>query len=325
MSETIEIAKQSPLHAPFLERKFCPGCGASAENATPVRQSQPAAETLPFERHSRFAAGYDTDRAFFTYVQCPACQLQYCPVFYTQDQLEHLYGHQQENMGQVPLSARRAAQNQYADTLLKHVTGDRGFLEIGADIGLFAQYCAKKGSFDHFWLFEPNLEVTEALEEALLGHDKTVLLTMTPGDEVPDNQVSAIALVHVLDHLLEPDKFLEKLHAKLEPGGVMLTVTHNCGSVLARLLGNRFPPYALQHPQLYSPSSIRTLFERAGFEVLETSPTVNFFPLLHLVRAVFSIFGLPVPFKNVQGPTIPIRLGNFATVARKRTVVQQDS
>lgn len=312
------IAEDAPFQHPYLHRTECPGCSAPVGDSVVVRKSSPPAEALGFDKHSRFAAGYDTDRVFFSYFQCPDCQLQYCPEFYTQDQLEHLYGHQQENMGEVPLDARRAAQDRYADFLLKHTTGHGGFLEIGPDIGLFARHCAESWAFDHFWLFEPNREVTAELERAVRGNDSDIFFTMWPNDDVPDTSVSAMALIHVLDHLLEPVVFLEKLHEKLEPGGVILTVTHNCESLLAKILGNRFPPYALQHPQLYSPNSINSVFESAGFEVLETRPAVNYFPVMHLVRAAFTVLGLPGLFPSIQGPTIPIRLGNIATVARKK-------
>jgi hypothetical protein len=283
-----------------------------------VRASKPTAEELPFDRHSRFAAGYDTDRVFFTYAKCPDCRLQFCPEFYTQDQLEHLYGHQQENMGEVPLGARRAAQEKYADLLLKHTTGHGGFLEIGPDIGLFAKRCADNWDFDQFWFFEPNREVTSELENSVGDKDSKVFFTMLPDEEVPEASVSAMALIHVLDHLLDPIQFLELLHDKLEPGGVILTVTHNCESLLAKALGKRFPPYALQHPQLYSPASINSTFEKAGFEVVESVAATNYFPIMHLVRAAFTVVGAPAPFPKIQGATIPIRLGNMATVARKK-------
>ncbi len=302
---------------PYLRRSVCPGCGTAVDEARVVRESSPPAEALPFARHSRFAAGYDTDRVFFSYFKCPTCELQYCPEFYTQDQLEELYGHQQENMGGVPLAARRAAQERYADLLLKHTNGHGGFLEIGADIGLFAKHCADNWNFDHYWLFEPNREVTAELDRAVPGQNKDILFTMWPSDDVPDGSISAMALIHVLDHLLEPVEYLEQLLEKLEPGGVILTVTHNCESLLARVLGKRFPPYALQHPQLYSPASIQNVYETAGFEVLETTAAVNYFPVMHLVRAAFTILGLPAPLASINGPILPIRLGNIATVARK--------
>jgi SAM-dependent methyltransferase len=317
MPDESSVAEKKLFDHPYLSRTSCPSCGTAVAEAKVAQASTPAAEDLSFDRHSRFAAGYDTDRVFFSYFKCPECQLQYCPQFYTQDQLEHLYGHQQENMGEVPLAARRAAQDRYADFLLKHTTGQRGFLEVGPDIGLFARHCAENWTFDHFWLFEPNREVTGDLEDAVKGHEKDIFFTMWPNDDVPNASVSAMALIHVLDHLLEPVVFLEELYEKLEPGGALLTVTHNCESFLAKFLSKRFPPYALQHPQLYSPQSIRSVFEKAGFEVLETRAAVNYFPVMHLVRAAFTVLGFPGLFPKNQGPTIPIRLGNMATVARK--------
>ena len=310
-------ADVSVFDHPYLERDVCPGCGEPSAHARLVFASTPTAEELSFDRHSRFAAGYDTDRVFFSYFECPRCSLHFCRRFYTQDQLGHLYGHQQENMGEVPLEARRVAQESYARLLLKHTTGHGGFLEIGPDIGLFAKYCADNWQFDHFWLYEPNREVTDELKAAVAGHPNDVLYTMWPTEDVAAGSVSAMALIHVLDHLLDPVEYLERLWDKLEPGGTILTVTHNCASPLARLLGKRFPPHALQHPQLYSPKSITHVFEKAGFEVLEIASAVNYFPVMHLVRAAFAILGLPKPLPGAQGPVIPIKLGNIATVARK--------
>jgi hypothetical protein len=184
---------------------------------------------------------------------------------------------------------------------------------------LFAQRCAQLGRFDRFWLFEPNQTIHAALARRLEGVPHTIHAAMRPTSDVPKASVSTAALIHVLDHLLDPEAFLGDLAEKLEHDGVLLIVTHNTASLLARLLGRRFPPFALQHPQLYSPRAMTRLLDRAGFGVLEITPAVNYFPLMHIVRACFAVLGLPAPPPDVSGPIIPIRLGNMAVIARKRS------
>ena len=300
----------------YLVRHHCPCCGADAARASPAVASVPPAEALPPEKHTDFAPGYSARRVFFSYFTCPECGVRFCPVFYTEAQLRALYGDQHENMGEVPLPARRRAQEEYARCLLKHVRRSGAFLEIGPDIGLFAQYCATHGNFSHFWLLEPNRSVHEELRDRLADRPHTILEEMWPTDEVPAGSLSAVALIHVLDHLLDPLAFLRLLREKLEPDGVVMTVTHNSASRLARVLGKRWPPHALQHPQLYTPASIARLYERAGFHVEKVAPAVNYFPLMHLVRGGLSIAGLPALLPQAMGSIVPIQLGNIAVVAR---------
>lgn len=288
-----------------------------ASGAKPAVASDPPAEALPFARHSEFASGYLPQRVFFSYFRCRNCDALYCRRFYTQDQLQSLYGRQAENMGDVPLPARRRTQQAYARRMMKHVRGRGGFLEIGPDIGLFAECCAAAGNFDRLWLYEPNQSVHSELAERLARYPHRVHGAMTPTPDVPAGSVSAAALIHVLDHLLEPAAFLAQIRDKLEDDGVLFVVTHNAASLLARLLGRRFPPFALQHPQLYSPRSLRRLMESSGFAVVEIGGAVNYFPVMHLVRAVATILGGRHFATAAQGPTVPVRLGNMAVVARK--------
>jgi 2-polyprenyl-3-methyl-5-hydroxy-6-metoxy-1,4-benzoquinol methylase len=301
----------------YLMRSACPCCFAPLTRATPAVASDPPGESLPPERHGAFMSGYGARRVFFTYHRCAACGALYCPVFYTLEQLEKLYGCQVENMAEVPLAARQRTQDGYADLLMKHCRRGGSFLEIGADIGLFAARCAKLGSFEHMWLFEPNRNVHAELDARLGNQPHSVHVEMWPTDAVTPGSVSTAALIHVLDHLIDPAAFLGLLRDKLEDGGIALLVTHNIDSLLAHALGRRFPPFALQHPQLYSPSSITQLLSGAGFTIIEIRAVINHFPLMHLVHAGLSILGLPTPIPNVHGPLIPVKLGNMAVLARR--------
>jgi 2-polyprenyl-3-methyl-5-hydroxy-6-metoxy-1,4-benzoquinol methylase len=218
-------------------------------------------------------------------------------------------------MAEVCLEARRRAQQGYADLLMKHSTACDSFLEIGADIGLLAECCAAKGNFSKMWLFEPNLNVHGEIAARLAGRPHEVRAEWS--DDIPAETVSTAAMVHVVDHLIDPAPVLTRIRSALQPNGVMLMVTHNVESLLAKLLGRRWPPYTLQHPQLYSPQSITRLVDRLGFTVLEIVSAVNYFPASHLMNGALSVLGLPnVPWPAAK-PIIPIQLGNMAVVIRK--------
>jgi 2-polyprenyl-3-methyl-5-hydroxy-6-metoxy-1,4-benzoquinol methylase len=271
------------------------------------------------DEHGRFLSGYTAHRVFFTYLECDACSALYCPVYYNQDQLSRLYAHQDENMAEAPFEARRRTQEGYAGLLMRHSRGGGDFLEIGADIGLFADACAQAGRFGRFHLYEPNLEVHAELAQRFVGRSAELRSTLFAPSDVSAASISTAAMIHVLDHLLDPAAVLRQLREVLEPGGVLLIVTHDTRSLMARALGRRWPPFTLQHPHLFSPLSMRRLLESARLECLRVEKTVNYFPVTYLARAGLSVLGLPpglLPSWNK--PLAGLRLGNIGAIARRR-------
>ncbi len=299
-------------------RERCPICARPTASAEPAIRSEPPAEALPFGAQGAFRSGYTGRRVFFTYYRCGGCGGLYCPIYFTPAQLEQLYGHQPENMAEVPLPARAATQRGYFEIFRRHSTLDGEYLELGPDIGLFAGLCAERGRFTRFHLFEPNQEVHSALAERLTGQNFRISAEPYRAGTLAKASVSTAVLIHVLDHLIEPDALLESLHSNLAPGGILFIVTHDESSLVARALGRRWPPYTVQHPQLFSPRSVSILLERSGFRVVELTKTVNYFPIVYLLRSVFMILGLEQPAPRFDHPfTVKVRLGNIAVVGCK--------
>jgi SAM-dependent methyltransferase len=239
-------------------------------------------------------------------------------VYFSEPQLGALYGQQPENMGDAPLWARQRTQAGYCELLRKHSPMTGTYLELGCDIGLLAQLCARAGRFERFWLYEPNRETHDEVRARLAGHDLSLRTAAFSAAELPASSVSTVVMVHVLDHLLEPLATTAAVARVLQPGGVALIVTHDVGSALARVLGRRWPPFTLQHPQLFTAATLARLVRAGGLEPLAVVRTVNHFPLMHLVRAVVAVFGGPGRIlARHDGPAVPIRLGNIAMVARK--------
>ena len=303
---------------PYAHRDRCPACGTKSPVTHPTVRSNPPAEELQLSALGAFLSGYSSRRVFFTYHRCRICGALYCPLFLSQDQLDILYQRQQENMAEVPLPARVATQRGYLEILRRYPVRDGDYLELGPDIGLFAKACAEAAPFGQFHLFEPNLEVHPVLVESLRGHNARVTAAPYSPDRIASGSLAVAVAIHVLDHLLDPVSTLEGLRGNMQAGGLLFLVTHDESSLLARALGRRWPPFTLQHPQLFSPQSLGRLLRRCGFEVVACQKTRNFFPLSHFASAALSIVGLRrVSTARIPSPVIGLRLGNIATVARK--------
>jgi 2-polyprenyl-3-methyl-5-hydroxy-6-metoxy-1,4-benzoquinol methylase len=80
--------------------------------------------------------------------------------------------------------------------------------------------------------------------------------------------VDAVAMFHVLEHALEPERLVLQAREFLRPGGILVIRTPNASSWIAKRCGTTWewltPP---AHIYLFSPVSLRALLEGAGFQV----------------------------------------------------------
>jgi hypothetical protein len=293
---------------------LCGALGSPAEVA-----SDPRAETMRFDELVPHWNGFFKQKVFFSYARCSHCGLLYAPNFFEDSSLGKLYAQMPPNMDVVPIEALRKTQRGYFDVLRRYSALKGGYIEVGPDIGLFTENCVRDGSFDHYWLFEPNRNVLPALEKLVAGQTFDVIDDMFGFSRVPDNRVDAAVMVHVLDHLLDPVATLKELRQKLTGKGTLLIVTHDESSLLRKVFGARWPAFCLQHPEIYNPKSMRSLLAAAGFDVLTIQKTVNYFPVHFLAKHLLWALGLKVKsFPSLGNFAVGLKLGNMITIAQPR-------
>ncbi len=299
----------------YIERS-CPLCG-SRRSREEIR-SKRRAEDLPFETVASMWHGFFRERVFFTYARCHDCALLYCPRYLSSEQLARLYASMPDNTAGVDVDLVARTQRRYAKMLLRSLPSASGaYLELGPDIGLVVEAMVLARTFSHLWLLEPNRAAHPSLLRRAGSTPTTLLASLDGVSSVPEQCVAAAAAVHVVDHLLEPLPLLRTLRTRLVPGGAVLLVAHDESSLLAKLTRTGWPPYCLQHPQLYRPRTLHTLLEAAGLTVEPTEPTVNDFPVGYLLQHGLHALGSRPAWRIPLGPSIPLRLGNMGCVAKR--------
>lgn len=294
----------------------CPSCGAPAPSAAEISSPLPA-ETLDLETLTPHWDGFFKEKCFFSYHRCGTCELLFNKVFFTPAQLGELYSRMAPNMELVPLEALRKTQHGYFKQLKAHSELNGTFVEIGPDVGLFTENCVREGQFDEYWLFEPNVDVAPALSKTVAGKKHHIVHEMFGFDTIPQGTVSAVVMIHVFDHLLDPIQTLKELRTKLTPEARILIVTHDESSLLRKIVKWRWPAFCLQHPQIYNPKTIERILNAAGFDVVAQNKTVNYFPVAFLIKHLLWAFGIKIAkVPTLFGMQIGLKLGNLSTIAK---------
>ncbi len=302
--------------ANFPERN-CPICLNKTPAALKV-SSKIRAENLDFASLTEPWRGFFKEKIFFSYYRCMNCRILFCPTYFSSEQLEALYSQMPDNTAEMPMAAIQKTQYSYFKTLRRYSPLTGALLEIGPDIGIFTEACAKEGAFETFWLYEPNKAVHQALADRVKDKEYHIKTEMFNYDDIDNHSVSTVVMIHVLDHLLEPQKVLREIKEKMANGGILAIVTHNENSLLPSFTRSRWPAYCLQHPQLFSPKSIRNLLTTCGFKTIGIHDTVNYFPAGYLLKHGLWATGMNKLGNEIPNTTnliMPLKLGNMITIA----------
>lgn len=79
---------------------------------------------------------------------------------------------------------------------------------------------------------------------------------------------AVITLLDVLEHVTDPGAFLTVLDGFLAPGGMLVIVTPDIGSLAARIMGGRWWHYRIAHLNFFNRDSLGRLLEKHGFAVV---------------------------------------------------------
>jgi len=305
----------SQIHSDW-ERKNCPICGSIAIASTPDSKARMQAELMSWAEVKDFFIGLRNNQVFFSYYRCQECELLYCPWYFSKNQIALLYAAMPDNtMGEDKSTVSRT-QSAYANWIMSRKnTSNKRYLEVGPDIGLVANQIVKINKPEFVSFLEPNRSVrTELLESVAVVESKEVVDFI---DELVTKDFSLIVGVHVYDHLLDPVGDLANLRTRVEVGASLSIVVHNESSLLRKVMGPKWPPFCLQHPQLFNPQTQKKLFKKSGWELVEVKRSTNWYHMKYFVSMVASILGISTAiskiFPNVE---FPIRLGNTISMAK---------
>ena len=136
-------------------------------------------------------------------------------------------------------------------------------LDVGCGAGHLLTLMSKEGLRVH------GLEITEKLAKALQNDFKIYCCEI--GDKkLSKNKYDLITSNHVLEHIEDIDNFIKNLNKLLNNNGHALLAVPYISGLIPNILRSKW--YGLgygQHLNFFSNESLRILFEKNGFEILE--------------------------------------------------------
>lgn len=286
----------------------CPICG-SKENIGKIEKSIPQGDMVYQWVNTH------KEKCFLPYNICKNCSLLYVNNYFKEKDLNYLYNQLKNNLYSGSMNAHVKTQLGYQNILNKYFYNNKkpkSIIEFGPDMGILSKIVSETFNPKNYYFVEPNQKLHSNLS---IIPNSTILNDETKINNLEDNSIDLIIMVHVFDHIIDPKKVLLSLKSKLKKTGSVFLVTHNTNSFLRYLLRKNWPPFCLHHPQLYNETSMNELFQICGFESTKIFKTYNYFKLSSYVNTALSIIGIKSNLKF--GPLIKLPVGNMATLGKK--------
>lgn len=294
--------------------RSCPIC--SAHDGRLVVKSVQDPKLISQKDLSELFVGLRANQSFFRYIRCDKCQLCYNNEYFSQSTLGELYRSMPPNLVFDEEHNVKETHNNYSDYIIKKHDLSQSLIELGADSGFVTERIIQEFAINKGTIVEPNIEVRPILESIVKGKDFEIVSDLS--ESKLNKQYDLFIAVHVLDHLLDPYSDLLNISQSMKSGGKAFIVVHNQKSMLAKILGRKWPPYCLQHPQIFDRKSIDLLLSKVGFHQIQISRTKNKVSIKNLISMLFQILRLPkFLLKVIPDLSIDLYLGNIIVSAEK--------
>ena len=298
-------------------RRDCPICGSAKIPLAPNSIAKKPAEKMSWDDAKSYFIGIRNDQVFFSYFRCADCGLLYCPWYFTKEQIAVLYSEMPDNTMGEDKSTVSKTQSAYAKWMLRDDVKADAYLEVGPDIGLVSKEIAALGSPKRISFIEPNTSVRKELLDNVSDVRSVEIVDFI--ENLKNTDFNLIVGVHVYDHLLNPIEDLKNIYARAAEGAYLSIVVHNEKSSLRKIMKAKWPPFCLQHPQLYNPKTLSKLLEKSGWTARKIEKSTNWYHLKHFIAMGLSVIGMRDLYSRyLPDFEFPIRLGNLICLAEKK-------
>lgn len=257
----------------------CAICGTLDNSIEIFPENMDATSVTP----AVFSARRIPDRRYYRWVRCSTCNLYRSDPVLAID-LQDLYEKSTFDYGSEIPGLKRTY-GRLTRRALKPNNPFGHIVEVGGGNGFFLEEALSMG-FDSVEGIEPSISAVGSASPEI---KKFMKVSMFDNNSVADLSSDVIAIFHTLDHLEQPIELLKTAYQKLRSEGKIVIAVHNVNSISARLLKFRSPIFDVEHTYLFSPKTLKTSLEMAGFDKVNVRAYSNYYSLSYITHL------LPLP------------------------------
>jgi SAM-dependent methyltransferase len=257
-----------------LESPPCPLCNGGSFRLVYPGTIPETSEPGPYFGSFRTLNGY------FPIVRCEACTLLQTRPRDDAETLAAAYANlPADDALELHDASMRMAEDQ-ARAVLRHVPSRARVLDVGGGAGAFVEAIRRKDCRPS--VLEPSA-ASVRLVRSRVPDVEAIEATIEDARIAPESY-DAITLWDVIEHLIDPRAVVSTLRSWLVRGGHLFLQLPDSRSLVAKILGKRWPLLLREHLTYFDSMTVRRLLDEAGFDVLSVRPSLRFFPVGHLVR-----------------------------------------
>ena len=270
-----------------------------------------------------FSARRLPDRIHYQIVKCKNCALVYSTPILEYEKIEKLYkksfttydehlDNLKKTYGYYLLALRSFMRRR------ESIDNKPNLLEIGCGNGFFLEEAAEQGY--KVYGVEPG---KQSVEKAKPDIKKNIIVDIFKQGQFKKNFFAVICCLQTFDHIPNPNEILAECHKLLKKGGLMLFFNHDVGAWQNKLMGEKSPIIDIEHTYLFDKNTMRKIFEKHHFTVLEVKSSFNIHHLAYWIQ----LFPLPkvlklrlirfLNFTRLGKLKIKMYPGNLVLIAQK--------
>jgi len=229
--------------------------------------------------------------------ECRTCSLVWMQEF---DVSTFHYQDDNISLGEATLNARIKNVKSRIKFIKRHFSPNN-LCDIGAGEGIFLLEL-KEGGYKNVIGIEPNKKAVSFAKSKGLNIFEGTFSNAT--NIIKDNNIHAVTLFHVIEHLKDPLGVLKQIYTSLNPGDHLVIETPNADAYSVVKTNYKHPLIYTEHLFYFNTSNLGLLLESVGFKIIAKGKRGFNQSNMSIRKSLFCLgIGKP-PFLSLENKTI---------------------